>query len=171
MYVYARASVFTGREKQGAGLQMHYQAQSRFILVFFLSSPAVPLCVGEGIANLFMRPYNFKVWAIPPVNMQCEWLGERASTIDVKQAVRSVLRGRRAPAPKAYFRFPQVCGCKCVLVRFLSLSLSLHFSLYPLWFFFSPHSYCLHVVSSRSYSCLSVRTHIFVFDHLKTRID
>lgn len=63
---------------------------------------------GEGIANMFMRPYNFKVWAIPAVNMQCEWLGERAATIDVKQAVRTVLRGRKAPAPKAFFRFPQV---------------------------------------------------------------
>ena len=22
--------------------------------------------MGEGIANLFMRPYNFKVWGVPP---------------------------------------------------------------------------------------------------------
>ena len=22
--------------------------------------------MGEGIADLFMRPYNFKVWAVPP---------------------------------------------------------------------------------------------------------
>ena len=60
-----------------------------------------------------MRPYNFKVWAIHAVDMQCEWLGERAQTIDVKAAVRGVLRGRKAPAPKAYFRFPQVALCVC----------------------------------------------------------
>lgn len=26
--------------------------------------------MGEGIANLFMRPYNFKVWAVPTTMMQ-----------------------------------------------------------------------------------------------------
>ena len=29
--------------------------------------------MGEGIANLFMRPYNFKVWAVPTTMMQV-WL-------------------------------------------------------------------------------------------------
>lgn len=32
--------------------------------------------LGDGIANLFMRPYNFKVWAYPTIDMQCKWLGE-----------------------------------------------------------------------------------------------
>eukprot|EP00889_Picochlorum_renovo_P005952 jgi/Picre1/32982/NNA_008309.t1 len=32
--------------------------------------------MGEGIANIFMRPYNFKVWAVPTTEMQCDWLGE-----------------------------------------------------------------------------------------------
>ena len=34
---------------------------------------------GEGLAELFMRPYNFKVWAIPTHLMQCAWLGERCA--------------------------------------------------------------------------------------------
>ena len=32
--------------------------------------------MGDGIADIFMRPYNYKVWAVPP-DMQCAWLGER----------------------------------------------------------------------------------------------
>ena len=26
--------------------------------------------VGEGIANVFMRPYNFKVWAVPTTKVR-----------------------------------------------------------------------------------------------------
>ena len=26
-------------------------------------------CMGEGIADIFMRPYNYKVWAVPPVKV------------------------------------------------------------------------------------------------------
>ena len=26
--------------------------------------------MGEGIADLFMRPYNFKVWAVPPTKVR-----------------------------------------------------------------------------------------------------
>lgn len=26
--------------------------------------------MGEGIANLFMRPYNFKVWAVPTTDVR-----------------------------------------------------------------------------------------------------
>tara|TARA_B110000208_G_scaffold141572_1_gene170866 strand:- start:1586 stop:2212 length:627 start_codon:yes stop_codon:yes gene_type:complete len=40
--------------------------------------------MGEGIADVFMRPYNFKVWAIPTTLMQCRWLGERVATVDLK---------------------------------------------------------------------------------------
>lgn len=27
--------------------------------------------VGEGIANIFMRPYNYKVWAVPTTKVRC----------------------------------------------------------------------------------------------------
>ena len=33
--------------------------------------------MGAGINDIFMRPYNFKVWAYPTVEMQSSWLGER----------------------------------------------------------------------------------------------
>ncbi len=48
--------------------------------------------MGEGIANIFMRPYNFKVWAIPTNLMQCTWLGERVATANVSKVVENVLR-------------------------------------------------------------------------------
>lgn len=28
--------------------------------------------VGEGIANIFMRPYNYKVWAVPTTKVRLE---------------------------------------------------------------------------------------------------
>jgi hypothetical protein len=55
---------------------------------------ALSLGAGEGITSIFMRPYNFKVWAIPAENMQCEWLGERTTAVDLKGSIRSVLRGK-----------------------------------------------------------------------------
>eukprot|EP01006_Ploeotia_vitrea_P001218 TRINITY_DN104416_c0_g1_i1.p1 TRINITY_DN104416_c0_g1~~TRINITY_DN104416_c0_g1_i1.p1 ORF type:complete len:496 (-),score=-13.71 TRINITY_DN104416_c0_g1_i1:106-1593(-) len=64
--------------------------------------------MGEGIANIFMRPYNFKVWAIPPSLMQCSWLGERVATANVAKVVENVLRNKTESSwgPNAVFRFP-----------------------------------------------------------------
>ncbi|KAL7754250.1 hypothetical protein RI367_000231 [Sorochytrium milnesiophthora] len=64
--------------------------------------------MGEGIAQLFMRPYNFKVWAVPTTKMQCEWLGERVAAPDLKQVVTNVVENKIAGnwGPNATFRFP-----------------------------------------------------------------
>lgn len=48
--------------------------------------------MGEGIANIFMRPYNYKVWAVPTNKMQCSWLGERVATANVAKVIENVLR-------------------------------------------------------------------------------
>jgi hypothetical protein len=48
--------------------------------------------MGKGLANIFMRPYNFKVWAIPTQLMQCSWLGERVATANVARVVENVIR-------------------------------------------------------------------------------
>ncbi len=48
--------------------------------------------MGEGLANIFMRPYNFKVWAVPTTKMQCSWLGERVATANVAKVVENVIR-------------------------------------------------------------------------------
>jgi protoporphyrinogen oxidase len=64
--------------------------------------------MGAGIADLFMRPYNFKVWAYPTTMMQAEWLGERVATVDANRAIRNVLESRVEDSwgPNAVFRFP-----------------------------------------------------------------
>ena len=68
--------------------------------------------MGEGIANIFMRPYNFKVWAVPTTEMQCDWLGERVATVDVKRAITNVIHNKEDAGwgPNAVFRFPQQGG-------------------------------------------------------------
>ncbi|KAL5600992.1 hypothetical protein BROUX41_005823 [Berkeleyomyces rouxiae] len=64
--------------------------------------------MGTGIADIFMRPYNFKVWAVPTTKMQCAWLGERVAAPDLKKVVRNVIEGKVAGnwGPNATFRFP-----------------------------------------------------------------
>jgi len=63
---------------------------------------------GEGIARLFMRPYNFKVWAHPPEMMNKHWIGERVAIIDVERAVRNVVEKRDdfGWGPNNRFKFP-----------------------------------------------------------------
>lgn len=52
--------------------------------------------MGKGIADLFMRPYNFKVWAVPTTKMQCAWLGERVAAPDLKKVLNNVLLNKTA---------------------------------------------------------------------------
>ncbi|RDW68344.1 putative protoporphyrinogen oxidase [Coleophoma crateriformis] len=64
--------------------------------------------MGTGIADLFMRPYNYKVWAVPTTDMQCAWLGERVAAPDAKGVVKNVILNKTAGnwGPNATFRFP-----------------------------------------------------------------
>lgn len=64
--------------------------------------------MGVGIADAFMRPYNYKVWAVPTTDMQCQWLGERVAAPNVKLVTSNVIQGKTAGnwGPNATFRFP-----------------------------------------------------------------
>ncbi|KLU91109.1 UDP-galactopyranose mutase [Magnaporthiopsis poae ATCC 64411] len=64
--------------------------------------------MGTGVADMFMRPYNYKVWAVPTTRMQCQWLGERVAEPDVKLVTKNVLLGKVAGnwGPNSTFRFP-----------------------------------------------------------------
>ena len=68
----------------------------------------IELIIGEGIANLFMRPYNFKVWAVPTTHMQCQWLGERVAAPNLKIVTKNIILNKTAGnwGPNATFRFP-----------------------------------------------------------------
>lgn len=64
--------------------------------------------MGEGIAKLFMRPYNFKVWAVPPNQMSTEWVGERVAGCDLKKIAHGVCMNEDAASwgPNNKFTFP-----------------------------------------------------------------
>lgn len=64
--------------------------------------------MGTGLADLFMRPYNFKVWGVPTTMMQCEWLGERVAAPSLKLVVKNTLYKKEAGnwGPNATFKFP-----------------------------------------------------------------
>lgn len=63
---------------------------------------------GEGIARLFMRPYNFKVWGYPPEMLNRHWIGERVAVLDVQRALRNVVLGLDdfGWGPNNRFKFP-----------------------------------------------------------------
>ncbi|PKN40434.1 MAG: amine oxidase [Deltaproteobacteria bacterium HGW-Deltaproteobacteria-18] len=63
---------------------------------------------GAGIARLFMRPYNFKVWATPPELMQYSWIGERVSVVDLEGVLKNLILGLDDAGwgPNNTFRFP-----------------------------------------------------------------
>merc|ERR1719331_2875760 len=63
---------------------------------------------GKALTKSFMAPYNSKVWAHPPVEMNSIWVGERVATIRFKDILSNVINRRDAPAwgPNAQFRYP-----------------------------------------------------------------
>lgn len=64
--------------------------------------------LGKGIGEMFMHPYNFKVWGVKTSEMQCKWLGERVAAPNLKVVIKNAIT--RTPAgnwgPNATFRFP-----------------------------------------------------------------
>ena len=67
---------------------------------------------GKGIVDVFMSPYNFKVWAIPPRLMSTEWVGERVASVDLKRVCRNVVNNTDdlGWGPNATFGFPKSGG-------------------------------------------------------------
>lgn len=63
---------------------------------------------GTGLADTFLLPYNFKVWACPPEDMGFGWVGERVAQVDLERVVLNVLDGRPDVSwgPNSRFRFP-----------------------------------------------------------------
>jgi protoporphyrinogen oxidase len=63
---------------------------------------------GDGIAETFMLPYNFKVWAYPPAELDYKWIGERVAEVDLERIVLNLLDNRvdGSWGPNNRFRFP-----------------------------------------------------------------
>ena len=62
---------------------------------------------GKALTKSFMAPYNAKVWAHPPDEMNLIWVGERVATIKFSDILRNVINrqdvdlGHRHDAPEA----------------------------------------------------------------------
>lgn len=63
---------------------------------------------GEGIAEHFMLPYNFKVWAHPIEMMSTSWQGDRVPAVDVERILRNHVHDRDDVSwgPNNKFKFP-----------------------------------------------------------------
>lgn len=71
---------------------------------------------GPGITECFMYPYNFKVWAYPPSEMDYHWIGERVSVPGLGGVLKSICTGQDEVAwgPNKMFRFPKAGGTGAV---------------------------------------------------------
>lgn len=63
---------------------------------------------GKGVADEFMLPYNFKVWAYPPAEMSYQWIGERVATVDLKRIMENIIFDKMDASwgPNNTFQFP-----------------------------------------------------------------
>lgn len=67
---------------------------------------------GRGITEIFMHPYNFKVWAWPPHTMDYGWIGERVSVPALGGVLKSICMNRDEVSwgPNKLFQFPKHGG-------------------------------------------------------------
>ena len=67
---------------------------------------------GAGIADEFMVPYNFKVWAYPLEEMAFQWIGERVAVVDLARVTENIVLGKDdlSWGPNNLFRFPAQGG-------------------------------------------------------------
>jgi len=67
---------------------------------------------GPGLAEVFMLPYNFKVWAFPPELMNSVWVGERVAVTDLSRVLTNLALGQDdlSWGPNNTFQFPKRGG-------------------------------------------------------------
>ncbi|HAZ13985.1 MAG: amine oxidase [Bdellovibrionales bacterium GWA2_49_15] len=67
---------------------------------------------GQPLSDIFMFPYNYKVWAHPPELMNYSWIGERVSVVDLARIQRNFVS--KLPdknwGPNNQFWFPKKGG-------------------------------------------------------------
>jgi protoporphyrinogen oxidase len=80
----------------------------------------IDACFGRGVAEVFMVPYNFKVWAYPPAMMNAVWVGERVATTDLGRVLKNLVykTDDLSWGPNNTFQFPKNGGtgsiwCEC----------------------------------------------------------
>ena len=67
---------------------------------------------GQGLADTFMFPYNFKVWAYPTEEMNAVWVGERVAVTDLGRVTKNILFNQDdfSWGPNSTFQFPKQGG-------------------------------------------------------------
>jgi protoporphyrinogen oxidase len=67
---------------------------------------------GTGIAEVFLLPYNFKVWAYPPEQMQHGWVGDRVAVTDLTRVLHNLALEKDDVSwgPNNVFHFPKRGG-------------------------------------------------------------
>ena len=71
---------------------------------------------GEGIRDIFMAPYNYKVWAFPIERLWAGWVGERVAVVDLARALDNIFleRDDLSWGPNNTFQFPKFGGTGAV---------------------------------------------------------
>jgi len=67
---------------------------------------------GNGVAEEFMVPYNYKVWAYPPEEMSYQWIGERVATVNLSRIAENIIFEKMDASwgPNNTFQFPEEGG-------------------------------------------------------------
>lgn len=67
---------------------------------------------GSGIADIFLFPYNKKVWAHPLSGIDTKWMGDRIAPVNFLSILKNTLLNRDASSwgPNSMFRFPKFGG-------------------------------------------------------------
>lgn len=71
---------------------------------------------GEGIRDIFMAPYNYKVWAFPIERLWAGWVGERVAVVDLARSLDNIFleRDDLSWGPNNTFQFPKFGGTGAV---------------------------------------------------------
>jgi protoporphyrinogen oxidase len=71
---------------------------------------------GEGIRDIFMAPYNYKVWAFPLERLWAGWVGERVAVVDMARALENIFleKDDLSWGPNNTFQFPKHGGTGAV---------------------------------------------------------
>ena len=74
---------------------------------------------GKGIGDLFLRPYNRKVWGHPLDEIACGWVGDRVALVDLARVVDNMRADRDDVSwgPNNRFRFPRRGGTGAIWRR------------------------------------------------------
>ena len=62
----------------------------------------------SGIADIFLLPYNFKVWSYPAEMLSAKWVGVRVAVTDLKRVLHNLIHQKDDVSwgPNNTFRFP-----------------------------------------------------------------